>query len=172
MDTKFHENAILREETIGRYLSRTLGSDATEEFENHFLMCQDCFEEVRATEILIYSLGQSVVERTENHGVTVIRFTGSAQLTGTSSDLTALAEMVQAPGDSKVLIDLSRVSRIDSAGLGMLMRCYTHAVRNSGVLKLLHPNTQVKRVLSMTCIDSVVPTFEDESAALQSFQSI
>ena len=58
---------------------------------------------------------------------------------------------------------------IDSAGLGMLMRCYTHAVRNAGVLKLVHPAAQVKQVLSMTRIDSVVATFEDENAALQSF---
>ena len=72
--------------------------------------------------------------------------------------------------DPKTLnIDLSKVSRIDSAGLGMLMRCYTHAVRNAGILKLLNPTTQVKKVLSITRIDSVVPTFEDENAALKSF---
>ena len=68
------------------------------------------------------------------------------------------------------LMTVARRIVIDSAGLGMLMGCYTHAVRNAGVLKLLNPNSQVKRVLSLTRSDSVVPTFEDENAALQSFQ--
>jgi anti-sigma B factor antagonist len=102
-------------------------------------------------------------------GVTVIRFTAASELTGTSSELSNLVRLVDARSDTKVLIDLERVSRIDSAGLGMLMRCFTHAVRNAGALKLLQPAPQVKRVLSMTRIDSVIPIFEDEHAALRSF---
>jgi hypothetical protein len=63
--------------------------------------------------------------------------------------------MIDTRSDGKVLIDLNRVSRIDSAGLGMLMRC-THAVKQSGALKLLQPAQQVKKVLSLTKIDSVI----------------
>jgi len=71
--------------------------------------------------------------------------------------------------DTKVLIDLSKVSRIDSTGLGVLMNCYCHAVKNAGMLKLLNPDVPVRRVLSLTKIDSVLQTFEDEAAAIQSF---
>ena len=42
------------------------------------------------------------------------------------------------------MIDLSRVSRIDSWGLGVLIHCYSHAICNSGALKLLNPSAQVK----------------------------
>ncbi len=171
MDTIFHRDAILREEIISRYLSRKLDSGLADSFESHYLACQDCFEEVRAAELLIYSLGRSAaIECARSRDVTVIRFSGAAELTSTSSVLADLEGVVQDRGDTKVLIDLSRVSRIDSAGLGALMSCYTHAVRNSGVLKLLRPNAQVKRVLSLTHLDTVVPAFEDETAALQSFQ--
>ena len=169
METKLHTDPVVREEIITKYLTRKLDPSTATEFEDHYLGCQECFEEVRATELLISGLGQSAIERTQDHDVTVVRFGGPAELTAASLDLHALARMVQAPNETKVLIDLSQVSRIDSAGLGMLMRCYTHAVKNAGAIKLLNPSSQVKRVLSITRIDSVVPTFEDEKAALKSF---
>jgi anti-sigma B factor antagonist len=170
MAMRVHEDPIVREETITRYISRTLPQPTADEFEDHYLECQDCFEEVRAAEMLIFGLGQTGVESIRNNDVTVIRFNSAVQLTGTSPDLLALSEIVETQGDKRVLIDLSGVSRIDSTGLGALMSYYTHAVRNSGILKLLNPSSQVKKVLSMTRIDSVVPTFEDEAAALTSFQ--
>ena len=69
-----------------------------------------------------------------------------------------------------MLIDLSRVSRIDSTGLGVLMNCYCHAVKNAGALKLLNADAPVRRVLSVTKIDSVLQMFEDEAAAIASFE--
>ena len=170
MKTHFHTDPIVREQTIARYLARTLGAGAAEEFENHYLCCDDCYEELRAAELLIQGLHLPVVERIRSGDVTVIRFRSPAQLTSTSSELGTLVKMIDTRGDTKVLIDLQKVSRIDSTGLGMLMRCYTHAVRNAGVLKLLQPTAQVRHVLAMTRIDAVVPTYEDEAAALHSFR--
>jgi anti-sigma B factor antagonist len=169
MHTTLHSDPISRERLIVQYLAKKLDPAETAAFEDHYLFCEDCYEEIRAAELLIGALGQTAIYRAHQRDVTVVRFAGPAELTCTSLDLHALIQTVQAPGETKVLIDLSKVSRIDSAGLGMLMRCYTHAVRNAGTLKLLNPTKQVKRVLSMTRIDSVVPTFEDEQAALRSF---
>ena len=159
---------IVREQTIARYLARKLSPGEREAFESHYLICQECFEELRAAELLLAALGSASIERTRNNDVTVVRFTASSELTAASGQLDTLYSAVK--GDTKVLIDLSRVSRIDSAGLGELMRCFTHTTRNAGALKLVNPSAQVKRVLSMTRIDSIVPTFEDERAALRSFQ--
>jgi anti-sigma B factor antagonist len=160
---------IIREQTIARYLARKLSASAREAFENHYLECQECYEELRVAELLIAGLESTGLQLTRDGEITIVRFTESTQLTATSPELEALYSTVRS--DTKVLIDLSTVSRIDSAGLGMLMCCYTHAARNAGALKLLHPKIPVKRVLSMTGIDSIVPTFDDEGAALQSFRA-
>jgi anti-sigma B factor antagonist len=165
-----HNDEIYRSQMMVQYLSRSLDAETQDAFEDHYLSCQDCFEELRATELLILGLGQPIVQKTVSEDVTVIRFAGSVQLTGASNELAELGRKIHGSGDTKVLIDLSRVSRIDSAGLGMLMNCYTHAVRNAGMLKLLHPNPQVQQVLAMTRIDTVVDTFHDEDAAITSFQ--
>jgi anti-anti-sigma factor len=170
MESKLHTDPVARERTIAGYLARTLTKAASEEFEAHYLSCDDCFEEIRAAELLIPALRQPAIESVQSGDITVIRFTGSAQLTVASSELSELIRIIDERSETKVLIDLQKVSRIDSTGLGLLMQCYTHAIRNSGVLKLFQPTPPVKRVLSLTKIDSVVPTFEDEAAALQSFE--
>jgi anti-sigma B factor antagonist len=170
MSSRYHNDEVLLAGIAAAYLARRLDPEAEAEFEDHYLGCDQCFEELRGAELLLAGLGQPVVERTQSNDITVIRFGGAAQLTSASLELIEMARLVQGSGDTKVLIDLSRVSRIDSAGLGMLMNCYTHAVRNSGILKLLHPNSQVKQVLSITRINSVVATFDDEHAALESFE--
>jgi len=169
MGSRYHNDEVLLAGTAAAYVSRRLDSESEAEFEDHYLSCETCFEEVNTAQLLIVGLGQAVVEKTQQKDITVIRFEGSAQLTSASSELKEMARLVQGSGDTKVLIDLSRVSRIDSAGLGMLMNCYTHAVRNSGALKLLHPNSQVRQILSITRINSVVATFDDEHTALESF---
>jgi anti-sigma B factor antagonist len=172
MSMDFHRDLTLREEFIRRYLHRRMSPPLIEELESHYLACDECFEEIRATELLIRGLGEPILERKQINDVTVFGFAQSTQLLAASLELTELANAIRVEKDTKVLIDLSRVSRIDSTGLGMLMNCYCHAVKNAGVLKLLKPDAPVKRVLSITKIDSVLQTFEDEATAIESFRPV
>jgi anti-anti-sigma factor len=170
MSTNFHEDPVSREECITAYLGRRLNADLAEQWESHYLACDNCFEEIRATELLIRALGEPMVELQRFNDVTVLRFAQSTQLLASSLELTELSNVIRVQKDTKVLIDLSKVSRIDSTGLGVLMNCYCHAVKNAGALKLLNADAPVRRVLSVTKIDSVLQMFEDEAAALASFE--
>jgi anti-sigma B factor antagonist len=165
----FHDDPQLREELIIKYLKRRLDAAATEAFESHYLTCEECFDELRASQLLAESLSQRRIDRRYKGETAVLQFTGPVQLTRRSAELTALSQIVLEQRDTNVLIDLSRVSRIDSAGLGMLMSCYSHAIRNRRALKLLSPSRDVRQLLHVTKIDSVLETFDDEQEALRSF---
>ena len=174
MSMDFHQDPVLREQCILGYLERRMAPGVLEEWENHYLGCTDCFEEMCATQLLIKAAGeiaprQGMVQRHRINDVTVLKFAQGSQLLAASLELAELSDVIRLESDSKVLIDLSRVSRIDSTGLGILMQCHCHAVKNSGALKLLRPETPVRRVLSVTKIDSILQTFEDEAAAVESF---
>ena len=169
MDVDFHRDEVFRDQLVTKYLYHQLSGDLAEALESHYLECNPCFEEMRATELLIRGLAEPVLQRKRINDVTVIRFMESSQLLAASLELAELQKAIRLESDTKVLIDLSKVSRIDSTGLGVLMNCYCHAVKNSGVLKLLHPDVSVKRVLNVTRIDSVLQPFEDETVAIQSF---
>lgn len=167
---EFHRNPIEREEALRRYLYRRASAEELTRLEEHYLICDECFAELRAAEMLIHGLAAPVLQVRQVNDVHVVQFTEETQLLADSLHLAELHEAVRLQSDTKVLIDLSKVSRIDSTGLGTLMNCYTHAVKNSGALKLLNPKQRVRDVLSVTRMDTVLETFDDEDTAIKSYQ--
>lgn len=161
---------IEREQVIARYISRSLDEDAVEEFEAHYLGCDECFEEMRVSEHLAAELRISSVAWRQKAGVSVLRFRENAELTHSAHELDELRQEVLEQRDSRVLIDLSRVTRIDSAGLGQLMSCYSHLVKNRGALKMVNPAPEIKKLLDMTGLSTLIPTFHDEEEAFNSFE--
>ncbi len=51
------------------------------------------------------------------------------------------------------------------------MSCYSHLVKNRGALKVLNPAPEIRKLLDMTGLSTLIPTFQDEQEALQSFQN-
>jgi anti-sigma B factor antagonist len=72
-------------------------------------------------------------------------------------------------GNKKVLLNLTNVPFLDSAGLGEIIRCFTALRRNGGSLKLLSPNRRIIDLLNITNLLTVFDWFSDESSALASF---
>jgi anti-anti-sigma factor len=56
-----------------------------------------------------------------------------------------------------VIVDLSRIDRIDAAGLGWIARSYASAVDNGVSFRLLNPARRVQEVLQITKLAQVVP---------------
>jgi anti-anti-sigma factor len=161
---------IEREEVIARYLARSLDSEAVEEFEGHYLGCDECFEELRVSEGLAAELRASNLTWAQSGGVSVLRFRQNTELTHSAQELNDLRKEVLEQQDTRVIIDLSLVTRIDSAGLGQLMSCYSHLVRNQGALKIMNPAPQIQNVLEMTGLSTLIPTFHSEEDAVSSFE--
>jgi anti-sigma B factor antagonist len=68
----------------------------------------------------------------------------------------------------KLILDLSGVEFLDSAGLGLLMMLYGKMKTRSGELRLVAPTTRVLDLLKMTHADSILlidPTLDAALAA-------
>jgi anti-sigma B factor antagonist len=72
-------------------------------------------------------------------------------------------------GHKKMLLNLSKVPYLDSAGLGEIIRCFTALRKNGGHFKLLSPNPRVIDLLSITKLLNVFDCFDNEASALMSF---
>jgi anti-sigma B factor antagonist len=127
-----------------------------EQLEKHYLFCDECFDEIGATGLLMDGLQAAPLTSSRVGEVAILRFPQPSQLLAVSPELQAILDTIRYRNESRVLIDLSMVSRIDSTGLGVLMSCHCHALRNSGALKLLNPTAPVRAVLQVTRIDSVL----------------
>ena len=72
-------------------------------------------------------------------------------------------------GNSHILLNLEKVSYMDSAGIGELVACYKRSKEKAGSVKLLNPSGKVYDLLSLTKLEEVFETFKDEKEALVSY---
>lgn len=113
--------------------------------------------------IIAIVTGLSVsVEDTEG-GPTVMRLAGEADVT-----TGALAEALSAEASKKprlLLVDLSALTFIDSAALHQLVRAYRKVGADGGRLALIGANGAVARVLQLSALDQVLPTYASAEEA-------
>ena len=72
-------------------------------------------------------------------------------------------------GQTKLVLDLSQVSYVDSAGLGELVQAYATTKNRGGALKLHSVTKRLKDLLVVTKLLTVFDTFDSEADALASF---
>jgi anti-sigma B factor antagonist len=72
--------------------------------------------------------------------------------------------------NSRVLLNLSGISYIDSGGLGTLVALYTTARNAGGSLKLVNLTQRVGDLLQVTKLLTVFEVFDNEQKAVESFR--
>ncbi len=73
-------------------------------------------------------------------------------------------------GWKKILLNLSKVSRLDSSGIGELVNGWKTANKLGASVKLLRLGDRVKHTLHLSQVLPLLEVFEEEKAALASFQ--
>jgi anti-sigma B factor antagonist len=72
-------------------------------------------------------------------------------------------------GKQNIILDMSGVDFLDSAGLGELVRAHSSVRSRGGQLKFVNPSKHVHDLLRMTKLDHVLEIEPDEASALNSF---
>jgi anti-sigma B factor antagonist len=105
------------------------------------------------------------------------RTTGNATILALSGDITMggakpVSDRVRAllhTGRFHILLDLTRVRYVDSAGLGELVQAYAAVKNRGGALKLLHVSRRLRELLVVSRLLTVFDAYESEADALTSF---
>jgi anti-anti-sigma factor len=74
----------------------------------------------------------------------------------TCDNLRGLAHSVLASGATSITLDCTRMSFMDSSGLGIVAEMATYTSSRGGSLTLLRPTPIIMRLLSVTGLDSLV----------------
>jgi anti-sigma B factor antagonist len=72
-------------------------------------------------------------------------------------------------GKNQILLNLEKITYMDSAGIGELVACYKRAREKGGTVRLLKPSGKVKDLLQLTKLEEVFDTFLEEAEALKAF---
>jgi anti-sigma B factor antagonist len=101
--------------------------------------------------------------------VTILHLAGRLELEEGDLVLRDKVNDLVAKGRVKIILDLKDVTRLDSAGIGMLVSKYLSARQRGGTIKLLHLTRHSDHLLDITRLATVFEVFEDETDALKSF---
>jgi anti-sigma B factor antagonist len=88
---------------------------------------------------------------------------------GAEGQLFELVKRLLTAGQKQVLLNLAEVPVMDSIGIGALVMASKNIHAAGGKLKLLNPSIRTRQLLSMTKLNSIFETFDDEVIALASF---
>ena len=102
--------------------------------------------------------------------VTVLRLTGRLELEEGDLVFRDHVNQLIAEGRVKIVLDLNDVTRIDSAGIGMLVSKYLSTQNRGGTIKLLRLTRRSDHLMDITRLATVFEIFDEEEDAVRSFE--
>ncbi len=103
------------------------------------------------------------------NNITVIRLEGNVMGGPEAVKLNEEINQLLDKQKKKLVIDLGRVSRMNSSGLGILINALTTFKQNGGELKLANLSDRVKGLLTVTKLNTIFETYDNVDSALDSF---
>jgi anti-sigma B factor antagonist len=76
-----------------------------------------------------------------------------------------------AEGYVDILLNMSKVTWINSTGLGILVSAYHTLKKNGGSMKICDVSPRIDNILNVTQLKLVFETYENQKEALASFQA-
>lgn len=104
-------------------------------------------------------------------GVVILDLVGKLRIGEETRDVRTQIKALSEAGVKRIILNLDKVTEIDSSGLGELSSAYTTLARNGGQVKLLNLNPRVFQLMSMTKLLTVFEAYEDEDEAVESFHT-
>jgi len=105
----------------------------------------------------------------EINGVSVVALNGRIVLGEESTALREKVKSLLGAGKKRIVLDMSNVTYIDSAGLGILVAAHVSAKKQGAALHLSNLGNKFRDVLQITRLLTVFSVFDTEAEAIKSF---
>ena len=105
-------------------------------------------------------------------GIAIVRVGETRLMYPLLADFSGAVMSLLTGGDKKVMIDLSKVTYVDSATIGCLMDLYRQTTAAGGELRLAGVNKRVETMLTMTGAHNFLKMFPDEAGALAELRGL
>jgi len=109
------------------------------------------------------------VKSRQSQGVDILDLGGRITLGEATGALRDAVKDAITKGNKNILLNLSDVSYIDSAGLGELVGCSTTVRNSGGTLKLLGLQKKIRDLMQITKLHTIFEVMDDEATAVKSF---
>lgn len=103
--------------------------------------------------------------------IIIVDLTGDLIAEDGAELLRAVVNELLSEGWNKILLNLARVDRMDSSGVGELVASWKLSQEVGATMKLLRPGDRVKYTLHLSQILPLLEVYESEPDALAHFQA-
>ena len=110
------------------------------------------------------------IKKRIRNNVTIVDISGEITIGKGDVELRKEVTDIIDQGVKNILLNLEKVSFIDSSGIGEIVRSFTTVQKKGGKLKLLGLEKKVRDLFVITRLITVFETFEDEKEAVESFE--
>jgi len=100
--------------------------------------------------------------------VSVVEVSGKLTSLESGALSNSIAQLLK-DGRKQILLNLKRLTYLDSSGIGDLVRTYMSVIKRGGEMKVVGLTDKVEEILKITQLYQVFQEFQDERSALQSF---
>ena len=92
-------------------------------------------------------------------GITVVEITGAITMGQDCDRLGKEFDDLLAQKTTRIILDLSRVHRVDSSGIGRIVLCFSKLKKQGGQLRIAGATGMVANVLKMTTVDKILGVY-------------
>lgn len=107
-----------------------------------------------------------LVEEEFANGYVILRLNGELDLNTADLFRWQAEEALERHRSERLILNLKRVSFIDSTGLGAILGRYRRVVQHAGRMVIVAPPPHVQAVLEMAGIRKIIPILSSEQKAL------
>ncbi|HEY6905898.1 MAG TPA: STAS domain-containing protein [Ignavibacteriaceae bacterium] len=105
----------------------------------------------------------------EQYGTVILELKGKLVGGPISGRINSTLNNLLDQGKKKIVVDLSRVTGLNSSGMGTLISGYTMVKDSGGALKLANVTVKIQSLLSMTRLNQIFEIYNSVDEAVQSF---
>jgi len=114
--------------------------------------------------------GLTITNR-EAQGIVIVDLDGKVALGETNSQLHEALRKLVSEGKKNVVLNLAKVSTIDSSGLGEIVAGYSTLRAAGGTLKLINMPKRVTDLMTITKLYTVFDVYDTEAEGIASFEA-
>jgi anti-sigma B factor antagonist len=107
----------------------------------------------------------------EKEGVAILEVKGPLTTGGGEKMLQEAVDTLIASGRTQILVNLSKLEFMDSAGIGELVASHRMVERFGGKLKILNAPSKVQKSLTLAKLLPIFEIFDNEEKAISSFSN-
>ena len=117
----------------------------------------------------VYSALQMNIAERQVGDITIIDLQGSILFEDGDQELRAVVTRLLESGRGKLVLNMSEVPYLDSAGLSEIVRSFVAVKKRGGRMVLMELTRKVNDLLTIANLLTIFETFDSEAEALQSF---